>query len=89
LPKKYFRMSLSIPTTSMPYLARKLAADAPIKPALPVTIAMDIYEPQNCSYFFKLTRIVDCFQMPLLKRVKPAFSGERGRLPDGIPACVA
>jgi hypothetical protein len=38
---------------------------------------------------FELARIVDCFQMPLLKRVKPAFSGERGRLPDGIPACVA
>jgi hypothetical protein len=41
----------------MPYLARKLAADAPIKPALPVTIAMDIYEPQNCSYFQTYT---DC-----------------------------
>src|SRR5262249_49057036 len=44
-------MSLSMPTTSMPWLARKLAVDAPIKPALPVTIAMDIYELQNSSYF--------------------------------------
>jgi len=42
LPKKYCRMSLSIPTMSSPRSANRRTVSAPINPAEPVTMAMDI-----------------------------------------------
>src|SRR5204863_4187515 len=41
-PKKYRRMSLSIPTTSKPFSEKNAAASEPISPAAPVMTATDM-----------------------------------------------